>query len=62
MDTPEMAQLVYHTKDEYMQYKDFPRPWQLVSQFPSQYSFFSGDHVQFLDYSRSMSSSEKKIN
>jgi hypothetical protein len=29
-----------------------------VSQFPSQYSFFSGDHLKYLDFSRSRSISE----
>mmetsp|Transcript_19649 Transcript_19649/g.48899 ORF Transcript_19649/g.48899 Transcript_19649/m.48899 type:complete len:908 (-) Transcript_19649:42-2765(-) len=46
VDDPENAQLIYH----YEEYKDTLQPWQWLNQFPSQFSFFDGDHQRYLDY------------
>ena len=45
VSTPEDAQLIYHTD----KYEDTTQPWQWLSQFPSQFSFFEGDHLLYLD-------------
>ena len=46
VDHPEEARLVY-LSDEEERYE--PHPWQLVSRFPSQYSFFESDYLNYLD-------------
>eukprot|EP00535_Pseudo-nitzschia_heimii_P005367 CAMPEP_0197181724 /NCGR_PEP_ID=MMETSP1423-20130617/5916_1 /TAXON_ID=476441 /ORGANISM="Pseudo-nitzschia heimii, Strain UNC1101" /LENGTH=851 /DNA_ID=CAMNT_0042632027 /DNA_START=349 /DNA_END=2904 /DNA_ORIENTATION=+ len=52
VDAPDAAQLVYRADEEFGSYDDDDafRPWQWVSQFPSQYPFFDdGDHERYLD-------------
>ena len=62
MDRPQDAQLVYLTHEPYDKVLYSHRPWQFISQFPWQYSFFEGDYVDYLDTSSTGSSSDGDSN